>query len=522
MAENNKKPLISKEAVEAVIEFSEGLYQYGQYGYWSPFTSNKILQNLNDNPKVPTSQAVRKALEEYKNNEENIQSYMDFANVFDMIFARVVQAYANTLSFDLQVVCTNAYTKEDFTSDTYIKDKKKVYDFLTKFDYKNEFRKVVEQVLLHETHYTWFRRAKWGNKGMKYALQTLPQDRCILTGYWEKGMLFSFDMNYFLQAGVDIDGYDPVFKEYYKNAFLKDELVSNYRPTNQFDSRNGTYAMWTQTSPADGAWCFKRNPSNFVNVPFLAPFLKNAISNDEIQKLQYNKDIADAFGILAGEIATFDTAKSGTKADQMVFNPKTLGSFMGKAKQGLGDSIKLAALPLENLKFFQYQDNNKEMYTNQVQTTAATAAGASRVIYATDRMSNAEVEYALNEMYQTMKPMYSQFGNFMEFYANQITKKYKFKFIFDGSNYSFERKERVENLQKLADKGLVLNPSAWASAIGIQPQVFEASLMESKYTSWIENYSQLMTNINTSSQDKSVGRPRQDDRSESAERNDDQ
>ena len=156
-------------------------------------------------------------------------------------------------------------------------------------------------------------------------------------------------MSYFLQAGVDIDGYDPAFKKYYNRVFGNSmNSMMDYRPTNPLDERIGSYAMWTQTSPEDGAWAFKFNPSNFNTTPFLAPYLKNAITNDEVEQLQRSKDLQEAYAILAGEIATFDNAKSGTQADQMVFNPKTLGQFMSKAKAGLSNGIRLAALPLKN------------------------------------------------------------------------------------------------------------------------------------------------------------------------------
>ena len=42
--------------------------------------------------------------------------------------------------------------------------------------------------------------------------------------------------------------------------------------------------------------------------------------------------MAEAYAILAGEIATYDNAKSGTQSNQMVFDPKKLGGFMAKAK----------------------------------------------------------------------------------------------------------------------------------------------------------------------------------------------
>lgn len=267
---------------------------------------------------------------------------------------------------------------------------------------------------------------------------------------------------------------------------------------------------------------FKFDPSNFNTTPFLAPYLKNAITNDEIQQMQYNKDMAEAFAILAGEIATFDTAKSGTTADQMVFNPKTLGQFMAKAKAGLSSTVKLAALPVENLKWYQFEDSNKDMYEDQLKSSAAVGTGASRIIYSTDRMSNAEVEAALNEVYQTMKPLYYQFGNFMDFFVNQQTKKYKFKFLFEGSSYRWEREARFDKLSKLSDKGIVLASSAWASAIGLEPQLFEASLMESKYSGWQKNLSMLLNRNTLTQSSGSLGRPTTDFPDDSTDRNKDQ
>ena len=430
--------LLSKEQVDAVVQFSEGLYAYDKFGYWSPWLSNSTLQGLNNNPKTPSVDKVREALANYKDSAETIQGYMEYMNFYDMLFARTVMSYVNALSFDLQMVCTNAFTQDDYQSDEYLADKRRIEDFLNKFNYKYEFRKVVEQIMLHEAYFTWFRKTKWGNKGMKFALQTLPQDRCLLTGYWEKGLLFDFDMSYFLQAGVDIDGYDPAFKKYYNRVFGNSaSSMMDYRPTNPLDERIGSYAMWTQTSPEDGAWVFKFSPSNFNTTPFLAPYLKNAITNDEVEQLQRSKDLQEAYAILAGEIATFDNAKSGTQADQMVFNPKTLGQFMSKAKTGLSNGIRLAALPLKNLDMYQFEDKNTDMYQTQLSTSAAVGTGLSRVIYSTDRMSNAEIEAAKDETYNTMKPLYYQFSNFMEFYANKLTKKYHFKFILHTAPFTF-------------------------------------------------------------------------------------
>ena len=500
---------ISRSDVQDVIDFSSGLMAMD--GFYSPFLSNQLLTNLNNNPRLPSAESVKKALNDYKNSGEELQGFVEFASSFDMIFKRTLYSYANALSFDLQVTCKNAYTESDYQSDEYKKDRQTVDNFLTNFDYKKEFYNVLLNVLKRDTYFTWFRKTKTGNRGkMKFALQIMPQDYCMLTGYFEKGLLWSLNILYYMQPGVDLNGFDPSITKTYLRAL---ETIDSYVPSAPLNDRKGSYAMWADVSPLDGAWAWKFDTSSFANNPFLSPYVANVLRSDEIGELQYNKDLIAASGILAGEIKLFDSAKSGTKANQFSIDPKTLGTFMSLVKKGLQSIIKAVAVPLENIKFFQFEDKNPNSYTNELTTTAGIGTGISRVIYSSDKMSNAELEAALNEVYQTMKPMYTQFNNFLDFYVNQMTSKYKFKFEFVGSNYQFERDARFDKMMKMADKGLVLNSSAWASAVGMNPVTFDRMLAESKYTGWIDKYSTMMLNANTSSyKDNAGGRERKNAR----------
>ena len=320
-------------------------------------------------------------------------------------------------------------------------------------------------------------------------------------------------MTYFQQPGVSIDGFDPAFKKYYNNVFSNNQGIQNYNPVSALDKRNGSYGAWTQTSPVDGAWVFKFSLDNFAEAPFLAPFLKMSLRNSDIEALQYNKDLASAYAILAGEIRLLDNAKSGAVKDAFAIAPKTLGAFMGKVKAGLTDYVKAVAMPTENTDMYQFTDNNKDMLNDHMSVSAGVGSGIGRILFSADRMSNAELQYAVEAQYQIMKNLYPQFQNFMEFWANKMTTKYHFRFIFDGCAYEFEREKRMERLMKMADKGIVLGPSAYASAIGMTPQDFERSLAEGHNSGWLENLSTLL-NVNTMKDGGNTGgRPRQDDSS---------
>ena len=83
-----KEKLLNKEAVQDVIDFSEGLALAGNMGYYSPWLQNQILNNLNNNPKIPDIKKIKNALTNYKNSAENLQDYMEFMNHWDMLFAR--------------------------------------------------------------------------------------------------------------------------------------------------------------------------------------------------------------------------------------------------------------------------------------------------------------------------------------------------------------------------------------------------------------------------------------------------
>ena len=276
MPKNNEDVKLSKNDLQDIIDFSAGLMAVDNF--YSPFLSNQLLTNLNNNPRLPNAEAVKKALNDYKNSGADLQGFVEFASAFDMIFKRTLYSYANALSFDLQITCKNAYTKGDYESEEYKKDRQTVDNFLTNFDYKKEFYNVLLNVLKRDSYFTWFRKTKSGNRGKrKYALKIMPQDYCMLTGYFEKGLLWSLNILYYMQPGVDLNGFDPSITKTYLRAL---ETVDSYVPSAPLNDRKGNYAMWVDVSPLDGAWAWKFDTSSFANNPFLAPYVAKVLRSN--------------------------------------------------------------------------------------------------------------------------------------------------------------------------------------------------------------------------------------------------
>lgn len=510
--ENVEEQMLSANELVEVLKFAAQIYSTDPYGYFTPNMSNQNIIDLNNNPEVPTKDKVTKALSDYKNNSEQLQAYSEFMEAFDMIYKRLVKYYTGMLSFDLDISCTNAYAPNtDYKSKEYKEDLRRVYKFLDSFDYKSEFRKVVKELLRKQNYFTWFRDSQGSfngatvdlndeskHKTSRYTLQTMPQKFCKITGRWEYGYLYDFDMTYFTKAGTSLDSYDPVFRKYWKNIF-GDISDKEYIPTTPLANRFGDYAMWTQTSPDDNAWVFTFDENNIVSTPFLAPNILNFLTNKEIEGLQRDKDMISARGILAGEIQLLDKQKSGQSTDAMAYNMKTLMKMLSLVKRGLNSNINAVAMPAASPKFYQFADSNTDMVKNTTNNTVGQAVSASRIIYSSDKMSETEAKNAIVTDFNMVADLYPQFEHFLNFFVNKKTRKYKFAFKFSGCTYPFTREDMINKYTMLMDKGVIFAPRTYAKVLDMTPMEFDRLLEEGKYCEWADELTSMMQSIYTQS-----------------------
>lgn len=488
--EKQENVSLSESDVFDVMKFAQHITtnQWKGLGVYTPDLLNATLKQLNMNPDAPSASDLYSALNDPNQYEDELVTYSEWFNNNDMMYKRANGYLANMLSFDLSIYCENLnMTAKDYKSKEYKEDLNRVYKWLNRFNYKREFRNIVNNMLRQETVYTSLRE-----EGHSYALQQLPSDYCKMTGYIPETKLFDFDCYYFFTPGVDIDNFAPVFKEYCYEVTHTPDNDGEYIPSNPTSSRNGSWVLWHQTSPKDGFWVWKFAPELYTKIPYLAPMMKDSINTDLLRKMQTNKDIAGARAIILGEIGFLEKTKSGQVPDQLKLSPEALSMFMTLVKQGLEDVWKIGGLPEENLKKMQFQDYNADMYRNHLTTSSAEAIAMGRALFATDKLSQSEVEVAFNSDANLMKSLYVQFEDFLRYFINKKTKKYKFGFRFEGVEYPSDRSDRLDRAVELADRGIVL-PQLFQSALGLSPIEFNAMMDEAKYTEFSEKLTQLMS-----------------------------
>lgn len=524
--ENIDTESISKEEVWNVVEFANALYRgFSGLGIndfiYDPKQQNELLVDANNNPKVPTSmQDLRNAIVNYVDNPEQLQGYSEFMEMWDGIYKQAIDYKLNLLSFDISKYCINIKNDSEYQSQEYKDDCKRVSKFLQNFGAKQAFRDATKNMLLRDTYFCWLRDS-YGSfdeeaielddsltekKGQSYALQTMPQKYCKITGEFTakntrgKGFLWDFDLNYFLNPKVNVLNYDPslikAFSEFSNNKNLKSFIIDNNKELNQKNSYYDT-TSYVRTQVNSGAFVFKFNHDTILQTPPLAYLLKTVFTDDLIENLQKNKDIISANAIIVGEMKTRDKENVGNDKNAFTIDPKTVGTLMKLARNGIDKGIKQIALPLEDIKLYQFSDSNNNMVSNKLANGAGLAGHNSHIIYSSDSLTQEQARIASTIDYNSIAgAVYPQFETFLNFFVNKKTKKYKFRFKVTGSTLQFLRDADLDNHIKFMDKGLQIPIDRIGALLGYEGDEYEYLVREAKNGNLQDNLFLLM-NANT-------------------------
>lgn len=478
---------------------------YYNHLYTTPYMVNEQMKNTTIQQIDAAVEDIEKALKNPKSSEDILRNYSTSLEIQNMYYKRLIQFVANLPAWNFTYYPVNEMKDSEFKSKQYKEDVAVLETFMTRFNCKEEFGAILREVVRQGVYYGVLR-----DDGYKYTMQELPPDFCIITGRHPYGLLFDFDFQWFLNNyGVDINMYPKVFKKMYRETFKK--VSQNYNPSQPVDTRSSTFVYWHQCSPEDGFWAFKIQPEIATITPFYAGIFPAIAMEPEIRKLQESKYMIAASKLLVGIIGFNKDNKSGNGNNQINLTPDVLGKFLGVARQGLSKEIGLVALPMEDVKAVEFDTDSQNILDDYNTSYSNMALASANVLLSTEKLNvfQAKLASAIDENFVTS--LYPMFENFVEYFVNKQTKKYKFKIKFNDVNTPDNRALRLNNVKAFAGMGIV----DWQDVARVfdeNPFEFRKRLAMSKNSGMDEYLTSLISLNNQSSKDnpfneKKRGRP---------------
>jgi len=484
MADNNKNEEkeqttteLSEEIVWSVIDFARGMTSMLGVNYLSPDLLNMRMRDISLNPMAATEDTLNTALASPKENELQLRQFSNDFEIRSMVYKRLITYMADMLAFDLTY--TSTAEPKDYDTPKYKKDLKAVEDILDKFAYKKELAIAVKEMVRNDAFFACVR-----DLGDAIVLQELPPDYCKITGRWEGGFLFSFNMYWFLLPGVDINMYPEFFKKKYKEIFVNGKVQKPYFPSMPPEFRDSNWVYWVDV-PIDVGVCFKFSPELATRLPYFTPLFSDLILQSLMRTLQKNANMASASRMIIGQVPMLNRDAKATVKDMIAVSPDTLGKFLALVKSAISESIKVAAAPLEDMQGISFDENN-ELYDSYLKTALASSGINTNLIFTSGIKPNVlETQLSLNVDEQMVTALYEQFNIFMDFFINRFTKSFKFKFVFEGTQFFLNRQQRLETAMTLFNVGIIL-PQKISAAIGMKPHHFRKQMEEAQATGFMD------------------------------------
>ena len=495
--------MISEQEVNQVLnafDFLEFSKSYrGQF--YNPDIVNWQMKNINMNPVEATISEMENALKNPKDSESILRNYAASMENQNMYYKRLIRYFSDMACFNINYDCINIEKFSDFKSKQYKEDLKVLDDFISRFDCKENFSAILSQELRQGVFYGVLRF-----DDDKYVIQELPPDFCKITGRHSHGLLFDFDMNYFIgNYGVDINMFPKVFKKMYNDVWKK--ISAPYNPHSPVDTRSSTFAYWHQCSPSDGFWCWKISPEIATIIPYFAPMFPDMGFQPTVRKLQNDKYFIAASKLLVGILGFNKETKSGQVANQLNITPDLLGKFLAVARKGLSEQVGLVALPVDNIEAVDFDVDENNIVTDYIQALSQQGVASADVLMSNNKLNSHQSKLASAVDGNIIRSLYKSFADFIDFFVNSRTKKYKFHVSFHDINVPDDRAERENKFKTNAAMGIVDVQYA-ARVFDLSPFEFERRLAMSKSSGFADNLISLMSLNNQSAGMQNVGRPK--------------
>ncbi len=472
------------------LDFIQQLNNFNNAFLFNPFLMNQSLKNLNMQPASQPRERLQQMVDNPQNNEQPLRRFGQYLYFTQMIYKRMIHYLADILTFDWYPIA-KGWDERDIQKPSFKRDFDIMCQWFENFDVKREFRKALLKMVQEDAYFTYLREDSDGDM----FLQEMPIDYCTIDGIWKYGYIYSFDLMYFQQTGVDINGFAPEFKNFYRNL-LDMKKNNTYSPNIKVEQRNGRWMYWQQLKPSK-AWVFKFHDLFAGSVPpFLGIFL-DFYDMPTLKEISKAKSELEAYKIIIGEIPRLNDNRSGNSKDNFAINPTTLNAFMQLVKTSvLNKYVDFKALPLERIEIYDFDKSPEK--TDMVAKgldNISSQTGLDKSLFNTTKPNVASLKLSKIVDQEFITRVYSQFANFCTYHVNLRTKKFKFKIVFEGTIHDAEDRKK----QAKEDMALGLITPRIAANYGMTLKEIKTGMELMKWLKFNESLSPVQTSYTLSS-----------------------
>lgn len=431
----------------------------------NPFIANQRVKNLNTLPNLGGRDVLEGALQDPQNNESVLRAATHSVLNQTYPLYKLQYLYEGILSYHHYAFPTYV-PKEDMSKPRFKNDSILVDKWIKRLDPKKTFRRIVAEVI-SEGKKSYIVRQKY-TRGSKDAevdyvmLQNLPSEYYRLTGISDDSYyVTSFDFMYFLNPGVTLDQFPPIFKEIFdelRGVIGTDDKGRQYIDASKVERqgvtvefRKGTWAFWAEL-PSDLAWmfCFTEADANAVS-PFVSLLLMGVdLANYNL--LQQQLVSAPLNSIILGEIPLVPETKStGFQADGLTLSPQAVSMFENSINAMFSNrNIAYKMTPAQKNQMYNVPNipNSQTIYNEAVKGMSNTS-GSSALQSLSDKPSVSQTNNARIIEKRYVDRIYEQFEHFVNkmfekmYDEGDLSYRWEFK-IFGNSLLETQERDALE------------------------------------------------------------------------------
>lgn len=479
MSENRKETTYTEEFARAMNSYKSSLNGY----IYNPYIMNEVLKNINMNPSGQDREDLIDMVQNPKANEKALRRFSQYLYNVQTPYKRIAHYYADILKFNLSIYPVNA-TEADMKTDEFKRQYEKRWKWLNKFDFKKEFKNISLGMILEDAKFMYLREDE-----NRIGFQEMPTDYCLIDSKFTYGWMYSFDLNYFSQQGVDINGFAPEFKEYYSNYINLLNKTIDYAPNIRPELRDGRWTYWQQINPKN-SWVFKFHDIYAGLVPPLLGLFVDANEIDTFKQLQTTRTTLEVFNLLIGLIP-INKNKNGTKTDDLAISAEIAGEFNALINGQLPDGVKFGTVPFDDVKQFDFSKNSQtknDIVGDAIKNYYKTS-GSDQSLFNADKPNATTMKASTIVDAEFIKSVYKTFESFLDYQLARRFDKYNFKVKFSGT--IFDEEERFNNAIRCAEYGII-TPELPA-ALGLTEKEFRDGIALMQSLGYPEKFKPIQT-----------------------------